>query len=662
MTLPETQTVGVMPSIDQILAIRSVAGAEGPQWSPDGRSLVFVSSLSGAPELWSVEVESGLLTRLSVGLGGVGHLATFLPQWSPTGAYVAVVSARSGMDEIWLWAADGGELTQLTTLDARIEAFDWAPDGESIVLSGNRNGSFDLWRVEVPSGATTQLTSHRRYDVYPSIAPDGRVLFVRLNDDWTDHDVIAIDADGNHPRLVLEDRDFFDYHYGRTFGSPTISPDGRTFLFRSHRSGWINVWSAPVDGEGGPRQIAAASADQGEAAWSPDGRAIAYIENHSGTLELRVVAAEGGEPPRLVTPEPMGVCGAPAWSPDGRSIAYLYATPRCPNDIWIVDVETGRRRRLTQSMLGGGVADRLVEPEKIVYNSFDGLPISAYLYRPRRREPGQRFPGIIWVHGGPTSQYLDNPQPAVQYFVSQGYVVLLPNIRGSSGYGRAFEDLNNQDWGHGDLRDVVAGVEYLKTLDDVDRDNFGITGTSYGGIMAMAATVWSPPGVFKAAISCSGYGDFVNMHDEEEFRHIKLQYYEFGKLPDALDVYIRCSPIYAVAQAHVPCFVLHGEGRYPGSNAGRDFALALERNYKPVWYKVYPDETYYVTSPGNVRRQWLDMQAFFDMHLKGIPHNLPEGVRPLTQLSGVVAPSSRSYTLPGKPPGTVYQPPKDVAE
>ena len=177
-------------SIDQILAISSVAGSESPQWSPDGRTLVFVSGLSGSSELWSVDVASGLLTRLSVGLGGVGHLATFLPRWSPTGEYVAFVSARSGMDEIWLWRSEGGSLLQLTALDARIEAFDWAPDGSSIVLAGNRNGRFDLWRILVPSGRATQLTSDPRYDVYPSVAPDGRVLYVRLNDAWTDHEVV----------------------------------------------------------------------------------------------------------------------------------------------------------------------------------------------------------------------------------------------------------------------------------------------------------------------------------------------------------------------------------------------------------------------------------------------------------------------------------------
>jgi dipeptidyl aminopeptidase/acylaminoacyl peptidase len=240
-------------------------------------------------------------------------------------------------------------------------------------------------------------------------------------------------------------------------------------------------------------------------------------------------------------------------------------------------------------------------------------------------------------------------------------VVLLPNIRGSSGYGREFEDLNNQDWGHGDLRDAVAGVEYLKTLPDVDSDNFGITGTSYGGILSMAAVAWTH-GVFKAAIPCSGYGDFLQMANEQELRHIKLMDFEFGKLPEAEAVYRKCSSIYDLAGATTPCFVLHGEGQYPGSTASKDFAMALEWNYKPFWYKAYQGETYYVAGAANVKRMLRDMRAFFDLYLKGIPHNLPDdGTRPLTRLSGLIPEKLRTGGIRFAQAAPAGTPPKDMA-
>jgi dipeptidyl aminopeptidase/acylaminoacyl peptidase len=172
----------------------------------------------------------------------------------------------------------------------------------------------------------------------------------------------------------------------------------------------------------------------------------------------------------------------------------------------------------------------------------------------------------------------------------------------------------------------------------------------------MAAVAWAPPGVFRAAIPCSGYGDFLHMQGEQELRHIKLLESEFGKLPAAAEVYRRCSPLYDVDQATMPCFVLHGEGRYPGSSAGRDFALALERAYKPFWYKSYPGETYYVAGTANVRRMLQDMRAFFDLYLKGIAHNLPDdGSRPLTQLSGTGGTGTNRSATAGPTP------PRDVA-
>lgn len=645
------------PTIDQILALRPNGGMEAPQWSPDGRSVTFASPLNSALELWNADATTGLLTRLTVGLGGVGHLGSVMPQWSPRGDCIAYVSANSGADEVWLWPADGGPSQQLTRFGARIEAMTWAPDGSWLALAGNRRGTFDIYRVEVPSGATKQLTRHPNYEVYPWALPDGRVLYQRMNDAWTDRDFMLMDGDGSNPRVVLRDTDLFDYHYGRTVGYPMASPDGKRFLFRSQRSGWLNLWVGSLEG-GEPHALCPAAAEQSEQAWSPDGRWVAYCENHNGTIEIRVVRSEGGEPRRLVTPA-QGVCSMPAWSPDGTRIAYLLATPASPNDLWVVDVASGEQRPLTRSGLGGGFSDGLVPPEKVVYPGKDGLDIHAYLYRPSGQPAGSRLPAIIWIHGGPTLQFFDHYQPQAQYFLSQGYYVLMPNIRGSSGYGRAFEDLNNREWCHADLDDAVAGAAYLGTLPGVDGEHIGITGGSYGGIISMAAVSFAP-GVFQAAIPISGYGDFEHQAEENELRHVKMMAFELGPLPDAVDIYRYCSPIYAVHQAETPCFVVHGEGRYPGSSQSLDYALALEREYKPFWYKTYPGETYYIASPANLRRLWTDMRAFLDMHLKGLPHGLPnDGQRPLTQLLGALPlntwrqpasglPATRSFSQPAR--------------
>ena len=629
-----------MISLDQLLAIASIPGAEAPRWLPDGDRIVVASGLGGAPDLWAIPAEGGAPVRLSVGMGSVGHLASFLHAPSPDGASVAYVSTKSGSPEVWLWSADGEPDRQLTRLGAAIESLSWSPNGDALLISANRFGVYDVYRVDLPAGATHRLTDGPNYEVYATFTADGAdILFVRLDQRWVDHEIVRMGRDGGNPRIIATDEHFFDYHYGRTFGYPTASPDGSLVFFRSHRSGWINYWAVPPDG-GEPRQLAPQDADQEGGAWSPDGRWFAYTSLANGTADLRIVPAAGGDSRVLVAPK-IGVCAHPQWSPDGTKVAYLFATPTGPADLYVASVDTGAADRLTDSSLGG-TARFLAEPEKFAYPSFDGETIHAYLYRPDRIGVPANGAGIVFVHGGPTSQFADTLQPQVQFLVGRGYTVLLPNPRGSSGYGRRFEDLNNADWGHGDLQDVIHGAEAMKKLADIDPAKLAITGTSYGGIMSMAAVAFAP-GFFQAAIPMSGYGDFLHMNSEQELRHIKLLEYEFGPLETHAAVYRRCSPIFQVDQATTPCFVLHGEGRYPGSSAGKDFALALERAYKTFKYKTYPNETYYVAGRTNVRQMLLDIDEFLRLYL-----DLPP-----------VAPDAASFAPVVVGPSSV---PRDVAE
>jgi dipeptidyl aminopeptidase/acylaminoacyl peptidase len=583
--------------------------------------------MGGAPNIWRVDPGTGRLERLTADLGALPFLGTSLMNLSPDGRWISYVGDRGSRDgrerssrcEIWLHPTDGGADAQLTSLGANINAYSWAHDGGSIVLSGNRHGRYDVYSVEVPSGEATRLTDDRLYEVYPVFTPSGdHVLYVRLDDAWADHDVMMMTTAGEEARTVVEDTGFFDYHYGRKFGHPLVSPDGNTVVFPSHRTGWINYHRVPIEG-GDPEPIHKENSDQTEAAFSPDGRHIVMVSNNNGTKRLMAVPVDpsdsGDEVKVLVDPE-MGVVSKLAWSPDGTQIAFLYGTPTSPVGLWLVSADAGEPRRLTRSTLASTLEGKLTPPEKVAYRSFDGLEIHAYLYSPPGRRPGERFPGLLYIHGGPTSQFADTYSPQVQYFIRRGYVVLMPNIRGSSGYGREFEDMNNGDWGHDDLKDVVAGVDYLKFLDYVDGDNMGIHGTSYGGCMSMSAVGFAP-GVFRAAVPHAGYGDWLDFVDEQELRHRQLLRHEFGYPEENLDVYRRCSPIYSVADATTPTFLVHGEGRYPRSDASLKFARALEQEYKTYEYKVYQGECYYVRSEKNLLEMYPDIVCFLDRYLKG---------------------------------------------
>ena len=179
-----------------------------------------------------------------------------------------------------------------------------------------------------------------------------------------------------------------------TFGYPLVSPDGERALFRSQRSGHINIWTVPVAG-GEPEPLAPEDAEQGDAVWSPEGQRVAYTSNHNGTIELRVADAANGESRALFSPR-MGVCSTPQWSPDGSQVVFRHGTPTSPAELWVVSLEDGQVRKLTDSGVQDGLTERLAVPEKVTYESFDGLTIHGYLYSPpiklwdRLREPGER--------------------------------------------------------------------------------------------------------------------------------------------------------------------------------------------------------------------------------------------------------------------------------
>ena len=619
-------------TLKQLLSLRASAGTSAyfdgppPKWLPAGSGIIFLSSIGGSSNIWQVDPASGVVERLTTDLGRHPFLSTSLIDCSPDGRWISFTGdvgnhdgrERSSRVELWLQATADGARQQLTSLGANINAYRWAPDGQSIVLSGNRYGRYDIYQVEVPSGKTTCLTSDPLYEVFPVFTPSGEhILYIKLDDQWADHKIVLMTTTGEHVRTVATDTDFFDYMYGRRSGYPLVSPDGEIVIFRSHRSGWINYWQVPITG-GQPQPVYQEEADQSDAVLSPDGH-LAFVSNINGTTCLRVAPVTGQAVSRstiktVVKPE-VGVAGKPAWSPDSTHLAFLLETPSSPADLWITSIKDNIARQLTASPLARPLQAKLVGPEKVTYRSFDGLEISAYLYAPPDREPGERFPGLLHVHGGPTMQVLDTYQPDVQYFIRKGYVVLMPNIRGSSGYGKVFEDLNNQDWGHDDLRDVIAGANFLKTLDYVDGDNIGIHGTSYGGCMSMSAICFAPD-AFQAAVPHAGYGDWLDFEDEQELRHRQLLRYEFGDVKENRDVYRRCSPIYRIAEVTTPIFLIHGEGHYPRSDASLKFARALEREYKTYEYKTYPNECYYVLSEANLSEMYPDIVDFLDRYLK----------------------------------------------
>jgi dipeptidyl aminopeptidase/acylaminoacyl peptidase len=606
LLLPVGVLAGQQPTLDQLQSMLPlVANNTTPAWSADGASLYYI----GHSALWRVAAGGGLPVTVSAPLGNATQFKR-----SPDGRLLTYVKDVPGGSDVFAWDVAVGSERRISTLSGRVRSYMLSPDGRRLVMANDRNGSEDIWVVNLTDGAARRITSSPLYETFPSWSADGaKVLYTQLDKRWVDHDVYEIPVAGGTPRLVVSDKNFFDYRQGASFGFAAVSPDGETLLFRSQRSGWASYWVVPCEG-GTPRQLAAEPADQSDARWSPDGKEVLFLSITNGTQQLKVASAAGGAARALVAPS-LGLVSRAEWSPDGKSIAFMMGTPTTVPDLYVVSAAGGTPRRLTSSPAAPGV----VTPEKISWPS-EGLTINAYLYTPRLATAA-KAPVIMLVHGGPTSQFSDAFQLQAQFFASQGYVVIAPNVRGSSGYGKRFEDLNNGDWGHGDLRDVLAGVEWAKRQPWVNRDKIGITGVSYGGMLTMYAISFAP-GVFQAAISGSGYGDVRDFHTiVPELQHSQLLHYELGEWPStpAVDsIYRRSSAILKTAQATAPAMVIHGYGLHQLDTdyAAWKYARELAKHSKVVEYKAYPNETYYVYGRENTKQMLQDMLAFFDRYLK----------------------------------------------
>lgn len=634
----DTQEQASGMSLEDLLRMESViSGQTSPKWSPDGSQIIFASTLNkGGPV--GISPEGGFPISFPIDFVRGGHDLRF----SPDGKWISYISYRDHNDEVYVWSLREGQEIKLTNLEGRINnTLSWSPDSRWIVLSNNCRGDFDIWKVAVPSGKISRLTSAEQDEVCPTWTPDSKkIIYVRMDERRVDHDVLEISADGQNPRLVVSDKDFFDYgDYGQgwMFGYPWVSPDGKSVLFRSQRSGWINYWVVPIEG-GEPRQIAPEEADQNHARWSPDGRLIAYTSNHNGTLDLRIVPAAGGSPQILMAPK-MGVCEDPEWSPDGARISFALTTTTRPKDLFVMSLKSGKINQLTHSLPAGNPEEKLVVPEKISYRSADGLNISAYLYKPRKINTGEKFPGVVWIHGGYKGggnwQFMESfllqrnsSQQDVQFFVQNGYVVLQPNTRGSTGYGKNFERANNGRWGENELKDILAGVDFLKTLPFVNGEKIGVKGRSYGATMALVA-VTKAPRSFQAAIAEAPLVDWANgIVNHYPIDIIKMFEYEIGPLRGNENLYRELSPINFVENISAPVFIYQGDGKSEGAidfakshgyvvlPDAHLFAEKLLRYFKVYQYKAYRSGGYYVSSLESRRQCLLDRLNFFDRFLK----------------------------------------------
>ena len=640
-TLAET-----VPDFVRYLNVRSASGAS---FAPDGRRLTFLTDITGVAEVWSVAVappEASTASTASTApalpwpeqltFGGERIIGA---AFSPIARRLIVGSDSGGNERTQLFLMDlsgdataGATLIPLTSQPEVIHVFGgwqedgsassgWSPDGARIVYASNARDArfFDIYERSVDDlDATPHLLLQQDGTNYPaSYAPDGRSVLVQRFDSNVRNALLLVDTTtGDVRRLTPEISEGPARHV-----SPLWSADGRGLYLLSDRGrqflslAWLDLASGEMTYL---REDQENQWDAEGLALSRDGQRLALVTNVAGAshIELFDISAGWGQRVALPAPElPLGVVVGAQWSPDGARLAFTFAPPNDAVNIWLWDVASQRLTPATQSARGGLSDAAFVAPQLVGYPTFDGREIPAYLFLPRDAEPRQ-LPVVVYVHGGPESQTRPAFNPVIQYLAANGYAVLAPNVRGSSGYGYEYQSLDDVRLRMDSVADLAAAVRWLGDSGIADPRRIAVMGGSYGGFMTLSA-ITTYPDLWAAGVDIVGIANFATFLENTGPWRRKLREPEYGSLENDRDFLEAISPIHHVDAITAALFVVHGanDPRVPVGEAEQIVAALRARNV-PVEYLRFEDEGHGLIKRANRIRAYPEIARFLDIHVK----------------------------------------------
>lgn len=589
-----------------------VGSAIAPRFSPDGKWVSFISNMSGSPQVWVVPSEGGYPRMVTNGDDPVTQA-----DWSPASDWIAVTIAPGGglNTQIYVVKPDGTGMKLLTQGGQDNNGFNaWTHDGKRIAIDSSRNdpASRDSFMVDVASGETKLVAKNPGIGGIDGISDDGsRALLNRLKNRG-DNNLYVLDLASGKDTLITK-------HDGVAEFSGEIAPDGRAAYLVTNKDRDLFALGRikfAADGTPGPIEILAER---------PDGELDGIRINKQGTLAALVWNVKGRNElsfydlvqnkhipgPKL----PGELVGGGAFSNDGSKLAMNIGGAAQPTDIWIMDVKTKQFRQLTFSPHPGVDLTALVRPELVTFKSFDGLELSGWLYKPKNQSgPG---PYVVSFHGGPEGQERAPFRSDYQALLSQGIGVFAPNVRGSSGFGKKFVNLDNGELRVNGVKDIKACVDYLVDNHWADPKRIGITGGSYGGYMTMAGLT-EYPDLFAAGVDLFGIVNFITFFQHTQPWMAAISKVEYGDPDTQKEMLDKLSPIYKLDRIKAATMVQHGanDTNVPVIEAEQIVKTLKDRGV-PVEYILFPDEGHGWRKVPNRIKSTVEMVRFFKEHLGG---------------------------------------------
>ena len=542
------------------------------QLSPDGSRLALAVSEPAGPSgqrraIWIYDFAGRTLKQFTA-----SAKADSRPRWSPDGRTIAFLSNRGGENQIYLIALDGGEAQALTESKTGISSFDWAPDGKRIAFETTAPKSEEEEKKEKDKDDARVVGKPEARTLFQTIDIGSKTITTLIKGAWRVSEYVWV-PDGQSLLVIATDNpqeDLFSeklYRVSAADGKMTllaspsgpirslkVSRDGKTLAYIGCRGDGPDphdIFAQPL--ESGPaRNLTASSIDRpiGSFAWDDAGGFFAAAE--VGFRNAFFTVAPDGKavksdwtPPLLVGSYAMGKNG----------LAFVGESATQAAELWVATAP-GRPEKVSHFNKDWDDV-KLLAPEIVRYPSFDKKEIEAALLRPEGLPTGAKAPAIILVHGGPTGAWTDRFDAWGQLLAARGFVVLSPNVRGSTGYGYDFMVINRYDWGGGDFKDVMAGADWLIKKGIADRDRIGIGGWSYGGYMAAWAVTQTT--LFKASVSGAPMTDLAFEYGSESAGVNIGDTWALGNPYENLPLFTARSPVTFVKKVRTPTLLLCGE-------------------------------------------------------------------------------------------------------
>jgi dipeptidyl aminopeptidase/acylaminoacyl peptidase len=574
-------------------------------WHPKERRMLITTRFGDAPQLHEVALPGGARRQL-----------TFLPEPVAGAAY----QPRSGQYIVFSQDVGGGEFYQLYRFDPAEGAITLMTDGKSRNMGAR-------WSR---SGKSLAYTSTRRTgkdtDIYlmDPAQPGKDRLLLELSGggwsiaDWSDDDSqIAVteyvsinesylwlaNVKTGEKKLITPDRTEKVSYRGAQF-----SKNAKSIYTASDRNSEFSRL-ARIDLETGVFTVLTPDLnwDVSSFALSPDGKLLAFVTNEDGSSVLRIADASSGKV-RFTPALPKGVIGGLEWHEDGRYLGFTFASAKSAGDAYALDVKSKKVERWTQSETSGLNPEKFVEPELVKMKSFDGLPISAFVYRPDSKKfPGKR-PVLLLIHGGPEGQSRPGFMTRYNYFINEmGLAMVVPNVRGSDGYGKKFLTLDNGFRREDSVKDIETVLDWIGRESTLDQDRVVVMGGSYGGYMVLASMIHFGDRL-RAGIDIVGISNFLTfLKNTQDYRR-DLRRVEYGDERDLLmkDFLEKISPSNNAAKIQDPLFVVQGKNdpRVPVTEA-EQMVKAVRANGREVWYLMAQDEGHGFAKKRNQDAQFL---------------------------------------------------------